>query len=102
VAVLLHGTRQPIAPWEQAAHLLDYGFATAPGTRVGTLIEPDPALVAAKPDTAADDAGASARAAGIMPATDAMPVRVGVAIIGAIIVFALIMVARSLNRRPQN
>jgi D-alanyl-D-alanine carboxypeptidase (penicillin-binding protein 5/6) len=31
-----------------------------------------------------------------------MPVRVGVAIIGAIIVFALIMVARSLNRRPQN
>jgi D-alanyl-D-alanine carboxypeptidase (penicillin-binding protein 5/6) len=102
VAVLLHGTRQPIAPWEQAAHLLDYGFATAPGTRVGTLIEPDPALVAAKPDTAADDAGASARAAGIMPATDAMPVRVGVAIIGAIIVFGLIMVARSLNRRPQN
>ena len=43
VAVLmLHGTRQPIAPWEQAAHLLDYGFATAPGTKVGTLIEPDP------------------------------------------------------------
>ncbi|HZU48471.1 MAG TPA: serine hydrolase [Mycobacterium sp.] len=102
VAVLLHGTRQPIAPWQQAAHLLDYGFATAPGTRVGTLIEPDPALVAPKPDTAADDAGAAANAAGIMPATDAMPVRVGVAIIGTIIVFALIMVARSLNRRPQH
>jgi D-alanyl-D-alanine carboxypeptidase (penicillin-binding protein 5/6) len=102
VAVLLHGTRQPIAPWQQAAHLLDYGFATAPGTRVGTLIEPDPALVAPKPDTATDDAGAAARAAGIMPASDAMPVRVGVAIIGAIIVFALVMVARSLNRRPQH
>ena len=27
VAVLLHGTRVPIAPWEQAAHLLDYGLA---------------------------------------------------------------------------
>ena len=40
VAVLLHGTRQPIPPWQQAAHLLDYGFATAPGTQVGTLIEP--------------------------------------------------------------
>ena len=49
MAVLLHGTRQPIAPWQQAAHLLDYGFATAPGTRVGTLIEPDPSLVTAKP-----------------------------------------------------
>ena len=42
VAVLLRGTRQPIPPWQQAAHLLDYGFATAPGTQVGTLIEPDP------------------------------------------------------------
>ncbi|WP_375483614.1 D-alanyl-D-alanine carboxypeptidase family protein [uncultured Mycobacterium sp.] len=102
VAVLLHGTRQPIAPWQQAAHLLDYGFATAPGTRVGTLIEPDPALVAPKPDTASDNAGAAARAAGITPASDAMPVRIGVAIIGSIIVFALIMVARSLNRRPQH
>ncbi|BBY07409.1 D-alanyl-D-alanine carboxypeptidase family protein [Mycobacterium noviomagense] len=102
VAVLLHGTRQPIAPWQQAAHLLDYGFATAPGTRVGTLIEPDPALVAPKPDAAADDAGAASRAAGIMPAADAMPVRVGVAVIGTIIVFGLIMVARSLNRRPQH
>ena len=48
MAVLLHGTRQPIAPWQQAAHLLDYGFATAPGTRVGTLIEPDPSLVTAE------------------------------------------------------
>jgi D-alanyl-D-alanine carboxypeptidase (penicillin-binding protein 5/6) len=38
MAVLMRGTRQPIAPWEQAAHLLDYGFSTAPG-RVGTLIE---------------------------------------------------------------
>ena len=45
VAVMLRGTRVPIAPWEQAAHLLDYGFATAPGTKVGSLIEPDPSLV---------------------------------------------------------
>jgi D-alanyl-D-alanine carboxypeptidase (penicillin-binding protein 5/6) len=31
-----------------------------------------------------------------------MPVRVGVGVIGGIIVLALIMAARSLNRRPQN
>jgi D-alanyl-D-alanine carboxypeptidase (penicillin-binding protein 5/6) len=100
MAVLLHGTRQPIAPWEQAAHLLDYGFATPQGTRVGTLIEPDPALLPAK--HGADRQGAGAHAAGLIPSGDGLPVRVGVAVIGAIIVFSLIMVARSMNRRPQH
>ncbi|HEX3283883.1 MAG TPA: D-alanyl-D-alanine carboxypeptidase family protein [Mycobacterium sp.] len=97
VAVLMRGTRQPIAPWEQAAHLLDYGFATAPGTKVGTLIEPDPSLVTS-PEKAAGDSQLKAVAA--LPAADALPVHVGVAVVGAIIVFCLIMGARSLNRRP--
>jgi D-alanyl-D-alanine carboxypeptidase (penicillin-binding protein 5/6) len=100
VAVLLRGTRQPIAPWEQAAHLLDYGFATAPGTKVGTLIEPDPSLREIKADPAADRAAAQAVASTLPPA-DAMPVRVGVGVVGAVVVFGLIMGARSLNRRPQ-
>jgi D-alanyl-D-alanine carboxypeptidase (penicillin-binding protein 5/6) len=99
MAVLLRGTRQPIAPWEQAAHLLDYGFATAPGTKVGTLIEPDPSLLAAKPDAPGNPAAAQASAS--LPDVDALPVRVGVAIVGSVIVFGLIMGARSLNRRPQ-
>ena len=94
----MRGTRQPIAPWEQAAHLLDYGFATAPGTKVGALIEPDPSLLAPKPEAAA---GAPAiNAAPMLPDVDAMPVRVGVAIVGSFIVFGLIMAARSMNRRP--
>jgi D-alanyl-D-alanine carboxypeptidase (penicillin-binding protein 5/6) len=97
VAVLMRGTRQPIAPWEQAAHLLDYGFATAPGTKVGSLIEPDPSLVATA-EKAADDTALKATAA--IPAADALPVRVGVAFVGAVIVFCLIMAARSMNRRP--
>ena len=100
VAVLLRGTRQPIAPWEQAAHLLDYGFATAPGTKVGTLIEPDPSLVGANPDDAA--ANPAVTATPVLPDVDAMPVRVGVGIVGSVIVFGLIMGARSLNRRPQH
>ena len=99
VAVLMHGTRLPIAPWEQAAHLLDYGFATAPGTKVGTLIEPDPSLVTAAAK-AADSSQLKAVAA--LPEADALPVRVGVAFVGAIIVFCLILGARSLNRRPQH
>jgi D-alanyl-D-alanine carboxypeptidase (penicillin-binding protein 5/6) len=104
MAVLLHGTRQPIPPWQQAANLLDYGFATAPGTRVGALIEPDPALAAARAAAEAADADpdAAARAAAIVPPADALPVRVGVAIIGMAIVFGLMLVARSLNRRPQH
>jgi D-alanyl-D-alanine carboxypeptidase (penicillin-binding protein 5/6) len=100
VAVLMHGTRQPIAPWEQAAHLLDYGFATPSGTKVGTLIEPDPSLLAPKPDSTAGAPGINA--APMLPDVDAVPVRVGVAIVGSLIVFGLIMAARSMNRRPQH
>jgi len=102
VAVLLHGTRQPIAPWEQAAHLLDYGFGTPMGTQVGTLIEPDPSLLPARRDTAADRRGNGGQAAGLMSSADALPVRVGVAVAGTVIVLSLIMVARSMNRRPQH
>lgn len=94
VAVLLKGTRVPIAPWEQAAHLLDYGFATAPGTKVGTLVDPDPSLIAPEREEPT-----AAQAAALLPPADALPVRVGVAIAGAVIVFMLMMGARSLNRR---
>jgi D-alanyl-D-alanine carboxypeptidase (penicillin-binding protein 5/6) len=99
VAIMLHGTRLPIAPWEQAAHLLDYGFATAPGTKVGTLVEPDPSLTVPKVDPATNAVAAQADSA--LPDADAMPIRVGVGVIGSIVVFALIMGARTLNRRPQ-
>jgi D-alanyl-D-alanine carboxypeptidase (penicillin-binding protein 5/6) len=99
VAILLHGTRQPIAPWEQAAHLLDYGFSTAAGTRVGSLIEPDPAL-APKIDAAADRQPNGAAGAGLESSAESLPVRIGVALVGTLVVFGLIMAARSMNRRP--
>lgn len=94
VAILMKGTRVPIAPWEQAAHLLDYGFATPPGTKVGTLVDPDPSLITPKREEPT-----AAQAAALLPPADALPVRVGVAIVGAVIVFMLMMGARSLNRR---
>lgn len=93
VAILLRGSREPIAPWEQAAHLLDYGFATDPGTRIGNLIEPDPALLPPKPD--------AALVSDLAITADGMPVRVGVAVVGAVIILSLIMAARSLNLRAQ-
>lgn len=91
VTVLLRGSREPIAPWEQAAHLLDYGFATAPGSKIGTLIEPDPSLIPPKPDSAPADLP--------LLSADTLPVRVGVAVVGTVIVFSLIMAARSVNQR---
>lgn len=96
VAIMLKGTRVPIAPWEQAARLLDYGFSTPPGTSIGSLIEPDPSLNAPKPEAAPDPTAVAATA---LPSADALPVRVGVAFVGVIIVFALIMAARSMNRQ---
>ena len=50
-------------------------------------------------DTAA---GPTANAAALVPAANALPVRIGVAVIGTVVIFGLIMVARSTNRRPQH
>ncbi|OBK28616.1 D-alanyl-D-alanine carboxypeptidase [Mycobacterium asiaticum] len=100
MAVLLHGTRQPIPPWEQAAHLLDYGFSTAAGTQVGSLVEPDPSLVTR--ESPASRAPESNQAAGLMSSADTLPIRVGVAVIGTMVVFGLILVARSMNGRHEH
>jgi D-alanyl-D-alanine carboxypeptidase (penicillin-binding protein 5/6) len=100
VVIMLHGTRLPIAPWEQAAHLLDYGFATPPGTKVGSLVDPDPSLIPKNPGPAGSPGLAQDVASPQLPAADATPIRVGVGVVGSVIVFGLIMAARSLNRRP--
>ena len=99
VTVLLRGTRQPIAPWEQAARLLDYGFATPPGTGIGELVEPDPSLIDRREPTDDIAAVAATQAAALVPAADAVPVRVGVGVVGGVCVFGLIMAARAVNRR---
>ena len=56
-------------------------------------IDPDPSLTPRRPE-------APIIAAPILSA-DALPVRIGVALIGTLIVFSLIGVARSLNQRAQ-
>ena len=79
MAVLLHGTRQPIAPWEQAAHLLDYGFSTAAG-HPGRHADRTRSLAGA-PNRTVPPTGKPTRpqAAGLIPSAEALPVRVGVA-----------------------
>ena len=102
VTVLLKGTRQPIAPWEQAARLLDYGFSLPAGTSVGKLVDPDPALQPKEKQPIDDMAAvAAAQAATLVPAADAVPVRVGVAVVGTVVVFGLILIARAVNRRSR-
>lgn len=96
VAVLLRGTRDPLPPWQQAAKLLDYGFATAPGTNVGTLVDPDQSL---RSPVALEPLGDNpARALPYIP-TDGTPVRVGVAVVGGVVVLGLMLCARAVNRR---
>lgn len=103
MAVMLHASREATPPWQQVAHLLDYGFATDPGTRIGALIEPDPALTPAPaPAAESDTPEVVARAAALVPTADVLPVRVGVAVIGTVVVFMLMLAARSMNRRPQH
>ncbi len=68
---------------------------------MGTLVEPDPSLLTPKTEAPPSNP-ATSQASAAMPDIDAMPVRVGVGIVGGIIVLGLILGARSLNRRPQH
>jgi serine-type D-Ala-D-Ala carboxypeptidase (penicillin-binding protein 5/6) len=68
VVTFLHCERRPIDYWQQAAALLNWGFALPPGTPdVGTLVEPvDPNATGsptAPPPTATSPAAAAAGAA---------------------------------------
>lgn len=79
VVTLMDGTREPVAPWQQAASLLDYGFALADDAKVGTLVDPGTvgrdgagegsagarsAVLAAPPGGAAEPAGNGSHGAG--------------------------------------
>ena len=99
VAVLLRGTRQPIPPWQQAAHLLDYGFATKPGTQDrhtdrARSLAGGHAAECRRRQHGQGHRGAARRRCHACPG--------GCRFVGTIIVFCLIMGARSLNRRPQH
>lgn len=59
VAVLLRGEQQPVRMSEQAARLLDYGFAAPAGSPVGQLVESSPSPP--PPDSGAPVAKPAAR-----------------------------------------
>ncbi len=102
----------PIRPWEQAARLLDFGFAQ-PDATIGTLdgavgASPDAEPSTTRPaasdpvDAQDSDAAAAASSGGAYPGIDDSAdgtVRLGVGVVGGIVVLGLILLARRLSRR---
>lgn len=95
VVTLLKADVRPIRPWEQAARLLDYGFALDTDARIGTLPESgdaaiEPTVPLATPPPRAD----SAQAAG-----EQQGARVAILLGAPIVVGALLLLGRRIVRR---
>jgi D-alanyl-D-alanine carboxypeptidase (penicillin-binding protein 5/6) len=65
IVVLLRGEQRPVPMWEQAARLLNYGFALTPGRPVGRLVDEAAPLETA---TAPGPAGQASGLRGLTPA----------------------------------
>ena len=68
IVILMRGEQRPVPMWEQAARLLNYGFALAPGRPVGRLVDE-----AAPLETAGPAPGSTGATSGLreLPAADA-------------------------------
>ncbi|WP_240962985.1 D-alanyl-D-alanine carboxypeptidase family protein [Antrihabitans stalactiti] len=93
----------PIRPWEQAARLLDYGFALDSTKSVGTLVEPNGSV---KDDRGSVAIATPPRAPQSTPDhvgedSHSGLIKVVVVLVGLILIFLCIGVADSINRRRQ-
>ncbi|MCZ4521118.1 D-alanyl-D-alanine carboxypeptidase [Rhodococcus ruber] len=107
VVTIMKGDVLPIRPWEQAARLLDYGFAMDPNSSVGDLVEPQ--STSAVTSTRASEAtptlaeppatasGSGSRQSEMQAQGDTV-VRLSIGVIGAIVVIGLLWGARRLSR----
>ncbi|MDZ7932295.1 MAG: D-alanyl-D-alanine carboxypeptidase family protein [Rhodococcus sp. (in: high G+C Gram-positive bacteria)] len=107
VVTIMKGDVLPIRPWEQAARLLDYGFALDSSRGVGELVEPQ--STAAVTSTRAPEAtptlaqppasasGSSSRQSEMQAQGDTV-VRIAIGVIGSIVVIGLLWGARRLSR----
>ncbi len=107
VVTIMKGDVLPIRPWEQAARLLDYGFAMDPNDTVGDLVEPQStaAVTSTRPSEAtptlaqppATASGSGSRQSEMQAQGDTV-VRISIGVIGAIVVIGLLWGARRLSR----
>lgn len=107
VVTIVKGDVLPIRPWEQAARLLDYGFALDSSRGVGELVEPQSTSAAtstrapeATPTLAqppASASGSSSRQSEMQAQGDTV-VRIAIGVIGSIVVIGLLWGARRLSR----
>ncbi|MGB6180030.1 MAG: serine hydrolase [Rhodococcus sp. (in: high G+C Gram-positive bacteria)] len=107
---LMNADVRPIRPWEQAARLLDYGFAQPASTSVGSLVEegatsavsstraPSTATPQTTPERTVNAAPSGGAYPGVNDDNDTA-IRVGVGVVGLILVIGLVAWARSLTRR---
>lgn len=103
MVTLMGGEAQPLRPWEQAARLLDYGFALDADS-VGSLEDlpvdevsgdETAALAAAPPDHAS---AGTVQASGSDDTGNSLAVRAGVGVVGTGVVIGLLGWARRLGR----
>lgn len=101
LVTLMGGEAKPIRPWEQAARLLDYGFASTAAS-VGSLTErsadPDALAAVAAPPSAIAPGSISAAPTG-SDASSSTTHRLVVGAAGTAVVVALVAGAIALNRR---
>ena len=107
VVTIMKGDVLPIRPWEQAARLLDYGFALDSSRGVGELVGPQsrsavtsPRAPEATPTLAQPPASTSRSSSrqSEMQAQGDTVVRIAIGVIGSIVVIGLLWGARRLSR----
>ncbi|OZF53993.1 D-alanyl-D-alanine carboxypeptidase family protein [Rhodococcus sp. 14-1411-2a] len=107
VVTIMKGDVLPIRPWEQAARLLDYGFALGSSRGVGELVEPQSTSAVTStraPETTptlaqppASASGSSSRQSEMQAQGDTV-VRIAIGVLGSIVVIGLLWGARRLSR----
>lgn len=101
LVTLMGGEAKPIRPWEQAARLLDYGYALPASTTVGSLT--DRSTDDSSPDVTRTPSAAAPGSISAAPtATDAesdTTDRILIGAVGGVVVIALVAGAVALNRR---
>lgn len=99
VVTLMGGEAQPLRPWNQAARLLDYGFALPVSASIGSLHATEDVTPSVTKTPSAAELG-PVSAGDASPGNDSSAMRrVAVGVLGSATVLALVLGAVALNQR---